>query len=72
MSYHSKNEMQDEMQQDFPALIQDETLATSPVRASEQQWMSMKEEIYSLYIMDGLKLEEVMRFIHLKHCFKAR
>lgn len=64
--------MQDEMQQDFPALIQDATLARSPVAASEQQWMSMKEEIYSLYITNGLKLEEVMQFIHLKHCFQAR
>jgi hypothetical protein len=72
MSYHSKNELQDEMQQDFAALIQDATLATSPVRASEKQWMSMKEEIYSLYIMDDLKLEEVMQFIYQAHYFKAR
>ena len=72
MSNHSKTEMQDEMQQDFPALIQDATLATSPVPASEQQWMSMKAEIYRLYIMEDLSLNEVMDIIYQAHHFKAR
>jgi hypothetical protein len=72
MSYPSKTEMQDEMQQDFPALIQDAPLATSFVRASEQKWMSMKEEIYRLYIVNGYSLNTVMFLIHHEHNFKAR
>jgi hypothetical protein len=65
--------MQDEMQQDFPALIQDAPLATSSVRASKQQkWMSMKEEIYRLYIVNGHSLNKVMFLIYHEHNFKAR
>jgi hypothetical protein len=65
--------MQDEMQQNFPALIQDATLIASSVRASKQQmWMSLREEIYRLYITEDRSLKEVMRIIYEVHDFNFR
>jgi hypothetical protein len=62
--------------QDFSALIQDATLATRSVRAGSPsnplKWMSMKEDIYRLYIVEGLSLHAVMHIIHEEHFFKAR
>jgi hypothetical protein len=67
--------MQDEMPQDFSTLIQDATLATRSVRAgspsNQLNWMSLREEIYRLYIVEGRSLHDVMHIIYQVHNFKA-